>query len=182
MIILTSTRMDPLHAQAGATLVRYAGDKERMVSVTTDVAHSFASAIGKVTKVGPDLLLKGLQLGDPSSPEAILMKEQAKRFQKAVLNEIRAAHPELKGAFQSFELILSAADAIEALTDPDRNSVIKPALKTSQALCDMVEAVAPMVGLENNPYVKWVSAIVTVGGFAYRVCAEVEPPAIAAPR
>jgi hypothetical protein len=177
MIDLASTRMSPICGERGAALIGYAGDRAHMVSVSADFAHSLSAAIGKTTSIGPSLLVKAVQLDDPSSPGARLVKQEAKRFQKAVGNDIKAAHPELNGAFRSFELILSSADAVEAFTDPKRASFVKPAIKTSKALLSLMNAVEPLVpGLTNNPCFKWASAIVTIGDLAYGIWAEAAPP------
>lgn len=176
MIDPASARMFPICADKGAALIGHATDASHVVSVSDDFAHHLSAAIGMTTRIGPSLFLKALQLDDPSSPGTQLMNAEAKRFQKAICLDIKTAHPELKGAFGALELIFSTADAIEAFTDPKRDSLIKPALKTSKALLSLVNAVEPLIpGLKNNAYFGYVSAIVTVGDIAYGLCAEAEP-------
>lgn len=168
MHITTSVR--EAGTDAAQQLRSYVGSDSHMLSVTGDIAADAALQSNQwVALTGGQSLHP---IGDTSPG---WNAKQQQHFNNSLigfagknLGIVKKYFPETTGPIDGVEFVFASHAAIGAFADPERKSYVKPLIKSSRAIVELIDiAKLAIPGLQNNPYVEVAGVIVKVGDSMY---------------
>jgi hypothetical protein len=170
MHITTTTRTLQTNTKTRDELLSYIGSDSHTISVTGDIASETETLSNDFVALSDDQTLHALDEKSQGWNDT-----QRRHFNNSLigfagknLGLVKKYFPEATGPVDGVELVFSSHAAINAFTDPDRKSYVKPMIKSSRALVELVDVVKLAVpALQNNPYVEVAGVIVKVGDSVY---------------
>lgn len=167
MIIETSrVYVSPIRTKIDSGLTNFVESDRHQLAMT--------GAIAKAVGLRPEFSVKidsGESLQAIPAKSSKLTAEQRLAIEKATVTLASSTLPILKkyvpqitGPIDGIEVVLASKTAFDAWADPERTSVVKPVIKTTRALFEIVDVAQTVLpALKQVPYLDAVGIFVKVG-------------------
>ena len=167
MIIQQST-ISRVRDESAEKLRPFVEDGTHRIAVTSDMLEpSELTSVSSPTISGDGFTVTGVSISEKKG----LTDAQKQAIEKAFVNVSNAALPQLKkyfpeitGPIEGIELILSTKTAFDSWADPENKTIVKPMLKTTRAVFELIDVVRIAIPrLDNVPYMNEVGVLIKVG-------------------
>lgn len=176
MIIQNSTNLAKVSNKAAPEIEDFIADDGHYIAVSGEVSK----ALG-ISPISPFKIGTGFTLHPVTADNGFLniqqeseIKEAIDNFRKTFFPLLKKNNPELTGAIGAIELIFSTKEAIEAITDKESGSKIKPWIAGGKTVMKLLSAVDPIFPqIKQIPHFETFSVIFTIGTSAYQIYCDV---------
>jgi hypothetical protein len=167
MIIQTSrVYVAPIRTKIDSQLTDFVKSNNHQIAMT--------GAIGKAIGLRPDVSVK-IDSGETlhavptasrklTAEQRLAIEKAAVTFGTSTLPILKNYVPQLTGPIDGIEVVFASKTAFDAWADPERTSVVKPLIKTTRALFEIVDVAQTAIpALKQVPYLDAVGVFVKVG-------------------
>lgn len=176
MIIQDSTAFAKVNKKAESKIGGFIADDGHHIAVSSEVSK----ALG-VVPISPLKIGTGFMLHPVTGDNSILnvqqeseIKEAIDNFRKTFFPLLKKNNPELTGVIGAVELVFATREVIEAITDKESDSKVKPWIAGGKAVMKLLSAVDPIFPqIKQIPHFETFSVIFTIGTSAYQIYCDV---------
>jgi hypothetical protein len=169
-------RISRVRTEVESDVAEFVQSDEHHIAVSHD--------IGKSIELRPEAqvtVASGQTLQAVSTTSLKMTAEQRLGLEKALadfatanLPILKKAYPQLGGTIGGVELFLASKNALDAWTDPERTSLVKPLIKTARVLFDCLDVAQTHVpALKEVPYLENVGIFLKVGDSVWQLWTDI---------
>lgn len=176
MIIKSSISIAKVNLKAIPKLKKFVSDDEHHISATGDIAKALGLGLDSSVKILPGVTLSPLpvEVNKFTAEQKLKIQDAVVTFGSATLPLLKKYHPALTGSADGIEFVFATKKAIDAFTDNEDKSFIKPTVKTVRALMELIDVLKPAFPqIQNIPYLETIGVIIKVGDSAWQIYSDV---------
>ncbi|MET0623594.1 MAG: hypothetical protein ABW250_11490 [Pyrinomonadaceae bacterium] len=168
MEIQTGTKLyaSRVRTEVESNLAEFVKSDQHLVAVAGGMGKSIGLPAGGAVTVTPGNKLQAIPTASDklTAEQRLAIEKAAVTFGSATLPMLKKYVPGLTGAIDGIDVVFATKIAFDAWADPERQSIVKPVIKTTRAFFELVDvAQAAIPALKQIPYLDAVGVLVKVG-------------------
>ena len=176
MLIQTSTKISKVNSKLVPAIGTFVISDDHHIALTGELSKALGLTAASAVKVAPDVTLTPITGDDKkiTAEQKLKIQDAVVTFGASVLPLLKKYHPEILGPADGIEFIFATKKAFDAFTDSENKSVIKPVIKTTRALMELIDIITPVFPqIKNIPYLETVGVIIKVGDSVWQIYSDV---------
>jgi hypothetical protein len=157
-------------------LTDFVKSDQHRVAMTTDIAKAVGLRPEISVKVDSGQELQALtdKSGKLTPEKRLALEKAAITFGSSTLPILKKYFPIISREIDGVEVVFASKIAFDAWADPERTNVVKPVIKTTRALFELLDVAQVVIPSINQvPYLGAVGVFVKVGDSVYQLWTEV---------
>jgi hypothetical protein len=163
-MIVNQATIAPVRRENVAALGSFIADTTHRVSISAGLTKGLGVEHAATISLPLGVELKALRGEGLTDSQRIAIEKGFVNLSNATLPQIKKHFPEISGPVEGIELILAGKAAFDAWSDPERKTIVKPMIKSTRALFELIDVIKPLVpALHQVPYLDAACAAIKVG-------------------